>query len=224
MPAQSLCRTRSDTGIQFGGTWIPAVAGMTRASCRSGGAVVRPPTAAIPRERRTFSSAEGFSSATGRAPYWQLFWGKRKPQCRVLESSSSPLKTSSKAGSPGILCPSEAHSPRSISLQRSLQNGRNGNLSFHSMGFLQVGQFRVGVSLAIKRFNYFLRNYSLLSRLRGRGWGRGPVGRELISLLPVAGTSGAAIPPVPPGSPGRRHCPTHRPPWPAARTGTAAPP
>ena len=42
--------------------------------------------------------------------------------------------------SPGITCRSLAHAPRSINLQRSLQNGRHGDAAFHSTGRLQVGQ------------------------------------------------------------------------------------
>jgi hypothetical protein len=42
--------------------------------------------------------------------------------------------------SPGITCFSLAHAPRSMSLQRSLQNGRNGEAGDHSTGRWQVGQ------------------------------------------------------------------------------------
>jgi len=41
---------------------------------------------------------------------------------------------------PGITCFSLAHAPKSISLQRSLQKGRQSELAFHSTGRLQVGQ------------------------------------------------------------------------------------
>ncbi len=44
---------------------------------------------------------------------------------------------------PGILCSSAAQAPRSISLQRSEQNGRNALFSFHSTGAPQVGQSTV---------------------------------------------------------------------------------
>ena len=50
------------------------------------------------------------------------------------ESSSEPTL------SPGIACFSDAHAPRSMSLQRSVQNGRQGDDSDHSTGRLQVGQ------------------------------------------------------------------------------------
>ena len=42
--------------------------------------------------------------------------------------------------SPGIACFSVIQAPRSMSLQRSLQNGRNGEASDHSTGRWQVGQ------------------------------------------------------------------------------------
>ena len=38
-----------------------------------------------------------------------------------------------------------AHSPRSISLQRSQQKGRHGLPVFHSRGFWHVGQFTCGM-------------------------------------------------------------------------------
>ena len=38
-----------------------------------------------------------------------------------------------------MLCPSLAHSPKSISLQRSLQKGRNGFLDDQTTDCLQVG-------------------------------------------------------------------------------------
>jgi membrane-anchored protein YejM (alkaline phosphatase superfamily) len=44
-------------------------------------------------------------------------------------------------GSAGMVYFSSAHAPRSISLQRSQQNGLHWDASFHSTGLLQVGQF-----------------------------------------------------------------------------------
>jgi hypothetical protein len=42
--------------------------------------------------------------------------------------------------SPGIARWPEAQAPKSMSLQRSLQNGRQRDVSTHSTGRLQVGQ------------------------------------------------------------------------------------
>jgi hypothetical protein len=52
----------------------------------------------------------------------------------------SLLNSSSSSESPGMLCASVAQAPRSISLQRSEQNGRLGLCGPHSTGELQVGQ------------------------------------------------------------------------------------
>ncbi|OAE12866.1 hypothetical protein AZH11_09920 [Pseudomonas simiae] len=43
----------------------------------------------------------------------------------------------------GILCSSDAQAPRSISLQRSEQNGRLGLVAVHSTGAPQVGHSTV---------------------------------------------------------------------------------
>jgi hypothetical protein len=45
-----------------------------------------------------------------------------------------------------MACFSAAQAPRSISLQRSLQNGRQGDFSDHSTGRSQVGQGTVGMA------------------------------------------------------------------------------
>ena len=50
------------------------------------------------------------------------------------------------SSSPWITCLSVIHAPRSISLQRSLQNGRNGDASDHSTGRWQVGQGTVAIA------------------------------------------------------------------------------
>lgn len=51
--------------------------------------------------------------------------------------------SSGSIGAPGMLWDSLAHSPKSMSLQRSQQNGRKGNFSDHSSELLQVGQVSV---------------------------------------------------------------------------------
>jgi hypothetical protein len=53
--------------------------------------------------------------------------------------SKSPAKSSPGVLS-GIAYPSLAHNPKSISLQRSLQNGRKGLARLNSASFLQFGQ------------------------------------------------------------------------------------
>ena len=58
----------------------------------------------------------------------------------VASSTISPSRVS-----PGIACFSAAHAPRSMSLQRSVQNGRHGEASDHSTGRLQVGQGTEGM-------------------------------------------------------------------------------
>ena len=49
------------------------------------------------------------------------------------------MSDSESTGSPAILFSSAAHSPKSINLQRSLQNGLNCCCVFHITSFLQVG-------------------------------------------------------------------------------------
>jgi hypothetical protein len=60
--------------------------------------------------------------------------------------SSSPVFGFSSVSTvlPGIDRSSDAQAPRSISLQRSLQNGRHGELSLHSTARPQVGH-RMGL-------------------------------------------------------------------------------
>jgi len=62
-------------------------------------------------------------------------------------------------GSPGILCPPLAHSPRSISLQRSEQNGRKGSFSLQITDFLQVGQ---GMMVVVLVMVCLLQNLSIV--------------------------------------------------------------
>jgi len=62
-------------------------------------------------------------------------------QCRgECPDDSSSSGQDAEISSPGIVRCSLTHAPRSISLQRSLQNGRNGDSGDHSTGRWQVGQ------------------------------------------------------------------------------------
>jgi hypothetical protein len=57
-----------------------------------------------------------------------------------LSTGALLLPLASSMGSPGITLRSLAQAPRSMSLQRSLQNGRQGEAADHSTERLQVGQ------------------------------------------------------------------------------------
>jgi len=62
-------------------------------------------------------------------------------QCRGgRPDDSSSSGQDAEISSPGIDRCSLTHAPRSINLQRSLQNGRKGDSGDHSTGRLQVGQ------------------------------------------------------------------------------------
>ena len=64
---------------------------------------------------------------------------------RSFEDLADELQylASSASGATGILCSSAAQAPRSMSLQRSEQNGRLRLVAFHSTGAPQVGHSTV---------------------------------------------------------------------------------
>ena len=66
----------------------------------------------------------------------------RACQLRVGRSSRLSGSGSRSAVSPGMACFSDNHAPRSINLQRSLQNGRNGEFA-QSISRRHVGHFTI---------------------------------------------------------------------------------
>lgn len=63
------------------------------------------------------------------------------------ESGSTSLSLAGRVS--GMERCSDAHAPRSMSLQRSLQKGRQGDVSFHTTGRLQVGQDTVLIARTV---------------------------------------------------------------------------
>ena len=81
-----------------------------------------------------------FSAKYPRMRHPQFLRGSRR-SCYSLSSSPEPCSVCSEGTRlPGTRYSSLTQRPRSTSLQRSQQNGRNG-LSFHSTGLPQVGHF-----------------------------------------------------------------------------------
>jgi len=96
--------------------------------------------------------------------------------------------------SPGIAWRSLAQAPKSISLQRSLQNGRHGDESFHFTGRLQVGH-REGILWGLGLRAWGVGQKKILGRIfRGSHSGPSPEPRALphVHVVNKNGTSCSA--------------------------------